>query len=167
MVAAKATSMSKAYVCVWSNNKAAEMAQFYKSIFKDTKIGKTAYWGRNPMGVKEGSVLTMHITLLGQKIMLLNGFTEMPFNESISFVVPCKTQREIDTYWKKLISGGGKPVQCGWLIDKYGVRWQIAPAEFDKWNTSKNTRKKEALMHAMWQMIKLDKAKLQKAFEKG
>lgn len=159
--------MSKAYICVWSNNKAAEMARFYKSIFKGTKIGKTAYWGQNPMSVKEGSVLTMHITLLGQKIMLLNGFTEMPFNESISLVVPCKTQREIDSYWKKLISGGGKAVQCGWLIDKYGVRWQIVPSEFDKWNTSKNKRKKQALMEAMWQMVKLDKAKLQKAFEKG
>ncbi len=96
--------MLKIYACIWSNDKASEMAKFYKSIFKGTKIGKTAYWGSNPMGVKEGSVLTMHLTILGQKIMLLNGYTKMPFNESISFVVPCKTQREIDTYWKRLTS---------------------------------------------------------------
>jgi len=159
--------MGKIYACVWSNDKAAEMAKFYKSIFKGTKIGKTAYWGSNPMGVKEGSVLTMHITLLGQKIMLLNGYTDMSFNESISFVVPCKNQREIDTYWKKLISGGGKAVQCGWLIDKYGVRWQITPTEFDKWNTSKNKKKKEAVMHAMWKMIKLDHKKLKEAFDRA
>ncbi|HWU45067.1 MAG TPA: VOC family protein [Bdellovibrio sp.] len=157
--------MSKIYVSLWSNDKAEEMAKFYKSIFKGTKIGKTAYWASNPMGVKEGSVLTMHITLLGQKIMLLNGFVEMPFNESISFVVPCKTQREIDTYWKKLIAGGGKPVECGWLIDKYGVRWQITPADFDKWNTSKNKKKREAVMHAMWKMVKLDIKELKKAYE--
>jgi two-component system sensor histidine kinase QseC len=157
--------MSKIYACVWSNDKAANMAKFYKSIFKGTKIGKTSYWGSNPMGVKEGSVLTMHITLLGQKIMLLNGYTDMKFNESISFVVPCKTQREIDMYWKKLISGGGKAVQCGWLIDKYGVRWQICPADFDKWNTSKNKKKKEAVMHAMWKMVKLDIKKLKAAYE--
>ena len=159
--------MSKIYACVWSNDKAEEMAKFYKSIFKGTKVGKTSYWGSNPMGVKEGSVLTMHLTLLGQKIMLLNGFAEMSFNESISFVVPCKTQREIDTYWKKLTAGGGKEVQCGWCIDKYGVRWQIAPIEFDVWNTSKNKKKKEAVMHALWKMVKIDRAKLKEAFERA
>lgn len=159
--------MSKVYISIWSNDKAKEMAKFYKSVFKDVKIGKTAYWGRNPMGVKEGSVLTIHLAILGQKIMLLNGYTKMTFNESVSLVVPCKTQREIDTYWKKLTTGGGKAVQCGWLIDKYGVHWQIAPAEFDKWNTSKNKKKKEAVMHAMWQMVKLDLDKLKKTFERA
>lgn len=159
--------MPQIYACIWSNDKAEEMAKFYKSIFKGTKVGKTSYWGNNPMGVKEGSVLTIHLTLLGQKIMLLNGYTEMEFNESISFVVPCKNQREIDTYWKKLTAGGGRPVQCGWLVDKYGVRWQIAPAEFDKWNTSKNKKKREAVAHAMWDMVKLDYRKLKEAFDRA
>lgn len=159
--------MPNIYTCVWSNDKAEEMAKFYKSIFKGTKIGKTAYWGSNPMGVKEGSVLTMHITLLGQKIMLLNGFTPMQFTDAVSFVVPCKTQREIDTYWNKLTSEGGKPVQCGWCIDKFGVRWQIAPADFDKWNTSKNKKKKQAVMEAMWQMVKLDLKTLKNAFDRA
>ena len=159
--------MPKIYACIWSNDKAAEMAKFYRSVFKGTRIGKTSYWGKNPMGVKEGSVLTIHLTVLGQKIMLLNGYVKMAFNDSISFVVPCKTQREIDTYWKKLISGGGRPVQCGWLIDKYGVRWQITPAEFDKWNTSKNKKKKEAVMNAVWKMVKLDRARLQEAFDRA
>ena len=159
--------MPKAYVCIWSNDRAAEMAKFYKSIFPGTKIGKTAVWGANPMGVKEGSVLTQHLTILGQKIMLLNGFVEQPFTEAMSMVVLCKTQREIDTYWKKLTSGGGKPVQCGWLIDKFGVRWQIAPAQFDQWNTSKNKKKREAVAHAMWQMVKLDLKKLEKAFREA
>ena len=157
--------MAKMYVSLWSNDKAAQMAKFYKSIFKDAKIGKSSYWIKtNPMGVKEGEVLTTHITLLGQKIMLLNGFMEKEFNESISFVVPCKTQKEIDYYWKKLTSGGGKPVQCGWCVDKYGVRWQIVPEQFDKWNTSKSKKKKEAVMHAMWSMVKLDMKKLEAAY---
>ena len=108
-----------------------------------------------------------HGAFFGQKIMLLNGFVEMPFNESISLVVPCKTQREIDTYWKKLTAGGGKAVQCGWVIDKFGVRWQIVPAAFDKWNTIKNTKKKEAMMVEMWSMKKLDIKKLQAAFDNG
>lgn len=159
--------MLKVYPCIWSNDKAAEMAKFYKFVFKGTKVGKTAYWGSNPMGVKEGSVLTMHLTILGQKIMLLNGYTPMTFNESVSFVVPCKTQREIDTYWKKLSSGGGKPLQCGWVIDKYGVHWQIAPADFDRWNTSKNNKKKDAVMHAMWKMVKLDLKTLKQVYDRA
>jgi predicted 3-demethylubiquinone-9 3-methyltransferase (glyoxalase superfamily) len=159
--------MMKAYVCIWSNKSAAEMVKFYKSVFRGTKVDKFSYWGKNPMGVKEGSVLTAHITILGQKLMLLNGYMDMPFNESISFVVPCKTQREIDHYWKKLTSGGGKAVQCGWLIDKFGVRWQIAPADFDKWNTTKNKAKKEAMTAEMWKMQKLDIKKLKAAFERA
>jgi predicted 3-demethylubiquinone-9 3-methyltransferase (glyoxalase superfamily) len=157
--------MLRAYACIWSNQSAAEMVRFYKSVFKGTKVGKIAHWGKNPMGVKEGSVLTAHLTILGQKLMLLNGFVEMPFNESVSFVVPCKTQREIDTYWRKLTAGGGKEVECGWVIDKFGVRWQITPAAFDQWNTSKNKKKKEAMMAAMWTMKKLDLKKLQAAFD--
>jgi len=157
--------MTKAYACIWSNRSAAEMVKFYRSVFKGTKVGAVAYWRENPMGVKEGSVLTAHITILGQKLMLLNGYRKMPFNESISFVVPCKTQREIDTYWRKLTAGGGRPVQCGWLVDKFGVRWQIAPAAFDKWNTSRNKAKKEAMMRAMWAMKKLDIRKLTAAFD--
>lgn len=157
--------MLKPYACIWSNKSAAEMVRFYKGAFKGTKVGKFSYWGPNPMGVKLGSVLTAHLTILGQKIMLLNGFVNKPFNDSISFVVPCKTQKEIDLYWKKLTAGGGKPVQCGWLIDKFGVRWQIVPAQFDKWNTTKNKAKKEAMTAEMWKMIKLDIKKLQAAFD--
>lgn len=157
--------MLKAYVSVWSNQSAEEMVKFYKSVFKGTKVGKYAYWGKNPMGVKEGSVLTAHLTILGQKIMLLNGFVEMPFNESISLVVPCTAQREIDAYWKKLAAGGGREVECGWVVDKFGVRWQIVPKQFDQWNTTKNKKKKEAMMAAMWTMKKLDIKKLKAAFD--
>jgi len=159
--------MPKMRICLWSDDKAAEMARFYKSVFPGARLGKTSYWGPNPMGVKEGSVLTQDITLLGQKIMLLNGFTKMPFNESISLMIPCKDQREIDSYWKKLLKGGGKPVQCGWLIDRFGVRWQIFPAEIEKWNTSRNGKKKQAMNEAMWRMVKLDYKKLKKAFDQA
>lgn len=147
--------MQKAYACIWSNQSATDMVKFYKSVFKGTKVGKLSYWGKNPMGVKEGSVLTAHLTILGQKLMLLNGYIEVPFNNSISFVVPCKTQADIDSYWKKLTAGGGQAVQCGWLIDKYGLRWQIVPVQFDQWNTTKNKAKKEAMMFQIWKMKKL------------
>lgn len=159
--------MLRVYACVWSDQSAAAMVKFYKSVFKDAKVGKSAYFGKNPMGIKEGTLLTVHMTVLGQKLMFLDGHTKMPFNESISFVVPCKTQQEIDYYWKKLSARGGKQVECGWLIDQFGVRWQIVPANFDRWNTSKNSAKKEAMMQAMWKMKKLDIKKLQSAFDHG
>lgn len=157
--------MPNAYICIWSNDKAAEMAKFYRSVFKGTKLGPTWYWGPNPMGVPVGAVLTQELTVLGQKIMLLNGYAEREFNESISMVVPCKTQREIDAYWNKLSSGGGKPVQCGWVVDRFGVRWQIFPAVMAKWQASKNVRKRQAVNEAMWKMVKLDVKKLERAFE--
>lgn len=157
--------MPKAYMCIWSNQSAEEMVKFYKSIFKGTKVGKFSYWGKNPMGVKEGSVLTAHITILGQKFMLLNGFEPREFNDSLSIVVPCKTQREIDNYWKKLTSAGGQEVACGWVIDKFGIRWQICPAQFDQWNTTKNKAKKDAVMQEMFTMKKLDIKRLKAAYD--
>lgn len=159
--------MHKLTLWIWADDKAEQMGKFYKSVFKGTKVGKTWYWGPNPMGVKEGSVLTKDITIMGQKIKLLNGFVKMPFNESMSLAVPCKNQREIDMYWKKLISGGGKAVQCGWLIDQFGVRWQIYPAEIEKWQSSKNKKKTQALNEAIWSMVKLDTKKLKEAFDRA
>jgi predicted 3-demethylubiquinone-9 3-methyltransferase (glyoxalase superfamily) len=159
--------MHKLTLWIWADDKAGQMVKFYKSVFKGTKVGKTWYWGPNPMGVKEGSVLTKDITIMGQKIKLLNGLVKMPFNESMSLAVPCKNQREIDMYWKKLISGGGKPVQCGWLIDQFGVRWQIYPAEIEKWQSSKNKKKTQALNEAIWSMVKLDTKKLKEAFDRA
>ncbi|MCC7037917.1 MAG: VOC family protein [Alphaproteobacteria bacterium] len=157
--------MAKNYICIWSNNKAAEMAKFYKSVFPGTKIGLKSYWGKNPMGVKEGADLTIDITIRGQKIMLLDGYHQMEFTDAISMAVPCKTQREIDTYWKKLSSGGGQPVQCGWVIDKYGIRWQVFPDQIMKWQASPNKKKRQAMNEAMWQMVKLDAKKLKAAFD--
>ena len=132
--------MAKAYACVWSGKDAEKMVKFYSKVFPGTKVEKFAYWGNNPMGVKVGSVLTAHLTILGQRLMLLNGQSNETFTNAVSFVIPCKTQPEIDRYWKLLSSGGGQPVQCGWVIDKFGVRWQVCPAQFDKWNTSKKSR---------------------------
>lgn len=159
--------MKKSYICIWSDKSALEMVNFYKSVFKGTKVGKFSYWGKNPMGVKEGSVLTAHLTILGQKIMLLNGYMHMPFNESISLIVPCTTQRQIDYYWKKLTAGKGKAVQCGWLVDKFGIHWQIVPAQLDQWNTTKNSAKKDAMMNEMYKMKKLDIKKLKAAFDQA
>ena len=159
--------MHKLSLWIWADDKAEEMVKFYKSVFKSAKAGKTWYWGPNPMGVKEGSVLTKDITLLGQRIRLLNGFAKVPFSECFSLAVPCKNQREIDTYWRKLLRDGGKPEQCGWLIDRFGVRWQVYPAEIEKWQASKHSKKRQAMNEALWQMVKIDLKKLKSAFNQA
>ena len=101
------------------------------------------------------------------KIRMLARMGSMTLMLASSMTVPCKTQREIDTYWRKLTSGGGKPVQCGWLIDKYGVRWQIFPEQIMKWQASKNKKKRQAMNEAMWQMVKLDARKLKEAYDRA
>lgn len=159
--------MHKLSIWIWADDRAEEMVKFYKSVFKDAKAGKTWYWGPNPMGVREGSVLTMDLTILGQRIRLLNGHTKVPFSDSFSLAVPCDTQREIDQYWTKLLKGGGKPVQCGWLIDRFGVRWQVYPAAIERWQASRNSKKRQAMNEAMWQMVKLDLKKLKAAFDRA
>ena len=98
----------------------------------------------------------------GQDFVALNGGPEFKFNESISFVVNCKTQAEVDWYWKKL-TAGGKEVQCGWLKDKYGVSWQVVPTVLNDLLTDKDKAKAERVMASMLKMVKLDIRKLKAA----
>lgn len=105
--------------CLWFDGKAKEAAEFYCSIFKESKITSI-----NPM------VVTFELN--GSKYMGLNGGPQFKFNEAISLVVYCDTQEEIDHYWEKLIAGGGNESMCGWLKDKFGVSWQIVPAILGK-----------------------------------
>lgn len=107
------------YPCLWFNGNAKEAADYYCSIFKNTKI--TA---ENPMVVM--------LDLNGSKLMLLNGGPEFKFNEAVSFVVECDGQKEIDHHWDALTANGGQESMCGWLKDKYGVSWQIVPAILSK-----------------------------------
>ena len=135
--------------------------------FKKSKILSVTRYpnvGQDIAGRAPGSVMTVDFTIEGQRFTALNGGPGFKFNESISFLVHCKTQQEIDTYWKKL-SAGGKKVQCGWLQDKFGVSWQIAPEELLEVWKSKDERRRERVMSAMIKMVKLDIAKLKAAAE--
>ena len=150
---------------LWFNDQAEGAAKFYTSIFKGSKIGKIARYNSgeaNPSGRPPGSVMTVEFTAAGQTFVALNGGPLFKFNESISFVVNCKTQAEIDRYWKKLSAGGTK-VHCGWLKDKYGVSWQIVPTILGELMSSKDSAKAERVMRAMLKMVKLDIKKLKKA----
>src|SRR5215471_5664520 len=114
---------------LWFDSQAEEAANFYTTIFGNSRIGNIARYskaGEKASGRPAGSVMTVEFQLEGQDFVALNGGPHFEFNEAISFVVNCTTQAEVDRFWTKL-SAGGKKVQCGWLKDKYGVSWQIVP----------------------------------------
>ncbi len=154
--------MQKITPFLWFGKDAEKAARFYTSVFPNSKIvGMTRYdeESANVAGMPAGSVLTVAFRLNGQDFTALNGGPIFKFNESISFVVSCRTQAEIDHYWKKLTQGG-KESQCGWLKDKYGVSWQVVPAALD--NMLSGPKGKE-VMGALLRMKKLDIKKLKAA----
>src|SRR5438067_2096658 len=116
--------MQKITPFLWYDNQAEEAANFYVSIFKNSKVLEVTRYGDTGPGPKD-SVMTVGFELDGQKFVALNGGPMFKFNESVSFVVNCETQEEIDYFWEKLSSDGGQEVQCGWLKDKFGLSWQV------------------------------------------
>jgi predicted 3-demethylubiquinone-9 3-methyltransferase (glyoxalase superfamily) len=159
--------MQKITPFLWFDDQAEEAVKFYISIFKHSKIKKIARYGEEGekvSGRPKGSVMTVEFELEGQKFVALNGGPHFKFTEAISFVVNCKTQAEVDKFWRKL-SAGGKEVQCGWLQDKYGLSWQIVPTVLVKLLNDKNAAKSQRVMQAMLKMVKLDIKKLKQAYK--
>jgi predicted 3-demethylubiquinone-9 3-methyltransferase (glyoxalase superfamily) len=111
--------------------------------------------------------MTVSFEIEGQEFVALNGGPEFKFTEAISFVVNCKTQKEVDEMWAKLTAGGGQPGPCGWLKDKYGLSWQVVPTALKELLESKDPGKSERVMAAMLKMSKLDIDTLERAAEKG
>jgi len=155
--------MPKITPFLWFDNQAEEAANFYVSIFKNSKIVNVSRYGEAGPGPK-GSAMTVVFQLDGQEFIALNGGPHFRFTEAISFAVDCKTQQEVDEYWEKL-SAGGKPGQCGWLKDKYGLSWQIVPSILGQLLGDKDPQKSKRAMEAMLKMTKLDIAALQRAYE--
>ena len=149
---------------LWFDKEAAQAAKFYTSIFKKSRIKHVARYGDAGPGPK-GSVMTVAFSIAGQDFIALNGGPMFKFNESVSFVINCRTQQEIDYYWKRLASGGGKPVQCGWLTDKFGLSWQIVPADMREIMGGNNPEGSQRAMQAMLKMKKLDLETLRRAYE--
>jgi predicted 3-demethylubiquinone-9 3-methyltransferase (glyoxalase superfamily) len=149
--------------CLWFDMQALEAANFYTSIFKNSKLGKVSYYG-DGAPLPKGTVLTVTFELNGQEFMGLNGGPIFKFTEAVSFIVNCETQAEIDYYWTKLTADGGQEVQCGWLKDKYGLSWQIVPTALGKMMEDKDPAKTTRVMQALMKMVKLDINGLQKAY---
>lgn len=148
--------------CLWFDNRIEEAVNFYVALFGG-KILNTAYYG-DAGPLPKGTVLTMTFALHDQEFMALNGGQQVQYTEAVSFLVKCKDQAEIDKYWNALTADGGQEVQCGWLKDKYGVSWQIAPEVMGRLITDKDPEKVQRVMQAMFTMKKLDIAALEKAY---
>ena len=153
--------MEKISPFLWFDTQAEEAANFYTSIFKNSKINSITRYGDAGPGPK-GSVMTVAFTLNGQDFVALNGGPIFKFNESISFVINCDSQEEIDYYWDNLLQGG-TPSQCGWLKDKFGLSWQVAPTILPKLIQSKDPEKSKRVMQAMMKMVKFDIKTLENA----
>jgi predicted 3-demethylubiquinone-9 3-methyltransferase (glyoxalase superfamily) len=161
--------MQKIIPCLWFDNNAEEAANFYTSIFKNSKFGHISRYGEAGYeihGKPAGTVMTIEFELNGQAFTALNGGPVFKFNEAISFQVMCESQEEVDYYWAKLSEGGDKKAQqCGWLKDRYGVSWQIVPTVLGKMLQDKDSTKSESVMKALLQMGKIDIQRLKQAYD--
>jgi len=148
---------------LWYDTQAEEAANFYVSIFKNSKVGLITRYGDTGPG-KKGSVMTVAFELDGVQFTALNAGPQFPFTEAVSFVVNCETQEEIDYYWEKLSDGGGKKSRCGWLKDKFGLSWQVVPTVLVDMMHDNNREKSNRVMNAVMEMDKIDISALRKAY---
>ncbi len=142
---------------LWFDTQAEQAAEFYTSIFKNSKILEASRNG--------DSVMVIKFQIDGMEVTALNGGPRFQFSEAFSFLVSCDNQAEIDEYWRKLTAGGGQESMCGWLKDKFGFSWQIVPKQMGKLMGQKDPQKANRVMQAMLKMKKLDIAKLEQAAE--
>jgi len=154
--------------CLWFASEAEEAARHYVGIFPNSRIGKIARYGKEGFethGQKEGTVLTVQFELAGQAFTALNGGPIFKFNEAVSLQIYVDDQQELDHYWDRLKAGGDPKAQvCGWLKDKYGLSWQVAPKKMVDW-FGEPDEKSERAMKALLGMGKLDIAALERAYE--
>ena len=158
--------MQKITPFLWFDNNAEEAANFYASIFEDARVLEVTRYGDAGPGPK-GTAMTVKFQLHGQEFTALNGGPHFRFTEAVSFVVNCSTQEEVDKYWDRLMEGGGKPSQCGWLKDRFGLSWQVVPTALSDLIRQKDPEKSQRVMKAMLQMVKIDIGTLEQAAEQG
>lgn len=160
--------LQKIAPCLWFDQQAEDAAHFYTSIFSNSRIVNTTHYGEaghEIHGQPAGRVLTVEFELDGQSFTALNGGPIFHFSEAISLQIFCEDQAEIDYFWEKLSAGGDQNAQqCGWLKDKFGLSWQVTPAEMSELLSSGDDEKSERVMTALLQMKKLDIAQLKQAY---
>jgi len=150
-------NLQKLTSCLWFDGTAEAAAKFYVSVFKNAKLGRTSHY-------PDGKVLVVEFEIEGQRFIGLNGGAQFKLSEAVSFIVNCDTQAEIDFYWEKLTADGGEPGPCGWLKDKFGLSWQVAPSKVGDWISDPDSAKSARVFAAYNAMGKVDIATLEKAF---
>lgn len=155
--------MNKISPFLWFDTQAEEAANFWTSIFPDSRVTRVVGYPADAPDKKEGETMTVEFELFGQKYVGLNGGPTFKFNWAISLSVACDTQEEVDRYWAALTSDGGKEVQCGWLEDKFGLAWQITPKALDEYLASDDEGVRKRVFEAMMGMVKIDIATLDRA----
>ena len=153
--------MQKIYSMLWFDKQAEEAANFYVSVFKNSKI-KSITRNNEANFDAPGTVLVVDFVLDGVDFSALNGGPNFKFTEAVSFVIDCGTQDEVDYYWDKLLEGG-QPSACGWLKDKYGLSWQVVPRRLLELIQDKDKARATRVMQAMMKMVKLDLKTLEEA----
>ena len=155
---------AKIFPFIWYSKDAEEAARLYTSIFPDSRVnGVTALQSESPSG-PPGSVKVVDFTLFGQPFRAMSAGPHHDFNDAVSMVVLCDSQAELDRYWSALLEGGGKPQACGWLMDRFGLRWQIIPAAFEEMMRDKDPVRSKRVTDAMMKMVKLDLKELERAY---
>ncbi|PZS29864.1 MAG: hypothetical protein DLM61_12095 [Pseudonocardiales bacterium] len=150
--------------CLWFDGVAEEAATFYTSIFPNSGVTDVARYGPDWPGT-DGDVMLVQFVLDGREFAALNGGPQFPHSEAVSFVVPCETAEEVDTYWDRLVDGG-EPGPCGWLKDRFGVAWQIVPVQVHAWMADHDRDKAQRVSQAVLSTHgKLDVRALQKAYD--
>jgi predicted 3-demethylubiquinone-9 3-methyltransferase (glyoxalase superfamily) len=153
--------------CLWFDTEAEEAANFYVSVFKNSKIGRISRYGKaghEIHGKQAGSVMAVEFELDGQTFAALNGGPQFKFNEALSFQVHCETQEEVNYFWREF-TREGKEGHCGWLKDKFGLSWQIIPTVLLQMLMDANPEKSQRVTTAFLQMKKFDVEKLRRAYD--
>ncbi|HEX8653658.1 MAG TPA: VOC family protein [Allosphingosinicella sp.] len=157
--------MQKIVPCLWFDGDAEEAAAFYVTLLPNSRIDRVVRSPADNPSMKKGGVLVVDFTLDGQKYTGLNGGPQFQFTEAVSFQVHCDDQAEVDRLWDAIEGNGGKPSACGWISDRWGLSWQITPRQLLEMIASEDRAAAERAMQAMLDMVKLDIAQLQRAFD--
>src|SRR5262245_21940618 len=157
----KETAMPRIIPNLWFDNESKEAAEFYVSIFPNSKITNITHYGEaGPRPA--GAILTVDFELDGQRFTAINGGPQFTFDEAVSFLIECNDQTEIDYYWDKLTDGGEESM-CGWLKDKYGLSWQVVPTGWEEVFNARDQARADRAMKAMLRMRKIDMAAIHAA----
>jgi predicted 3-demethylubiquinone-9 3-methyltransferase (glyoxalase superfamily) len=159
--------MSKIRPCLWFDGQAEEAAGFYVSLLPDSRIDSVMRAPADNPGTPAGAVLTVEFTLAGQGFIGLNGGPQFPFTEAVSLSIDCEDQAEVDRLWDAIVAGGGTPVQCGWIKDRFGLSWQIVPRILPALLAGPDREGAARAMQAMMKMVKIDAAEIERAYAGG